>query len=72
KKGKTSKIKAKVVKKSKKLKLKSSKLTYVSSNTKVATVSSKGKITAKKKGSCTITIYAENGVKKTVKVKVKK
>lgn len=72
KKGKTSKIKAKAVKKSKKLKLKSSKLTYVSSNTKVATVSSKGKITAKKKGSCTITIYAENGVKKTVKVKVKK
>ena len=72
KKGKTSKIKAKAVKKSKKLKLKSSKLTYVSSNSKVATVSSKGKITAKKKGSCTITIYAENGVKTTVKVKVKK
>lgn len=33
-----------------------SKATYKSSNKKVATVSKKGKVTAKKKGSCTITI----------------
>lgn len=44
--------------------------TYTSSNPKVATVSSTGKITAKTKGSATITV--KNGfVKKTVKVTVK-
>ena len=44
--------------------------TYTSSNTKVATVSSAGKITAKAKGSATITV--KNGfAKKTVKVTVK-
>ncbi|MDO5424785.1 MAG: Ig-like domain-containing protein [Eubacteriales bacterium] len=46
------------------------KLTFKSSNKKVATVSSKGKITAKKKGTATITIVS--GKKKvTCKVKVK-
>lgn len=44
--------------------------TYTSSNTKVATVSSAGKIAAKAKGSATITV--KNGfAKKTVKVTVK-
>ncbi|GEM_PF-3518541 len=44
---------------------------YESSNTKIATVSSKGVIKAKKaKGSCTIYVYAQNGVSKTIKVKV--
>ena len=46
------------------------KLTFKSSNKKVATVSSKGKITAKKKGTAKITV--QSGAKKvvcTVKVK---
>lgn len=48
------------------------KVTYKSSNTKVATVSSKGKITAKKAGKATITVKAGNKVKKiTVTVKKK-
>ena len=46
------------------------KTTYSSSNTKVATVSSKGKITAKAKGKATITV--KNGLtKKKVKITVK-
>ncbi|MCD7883999.1 MAG: Ig-like domain-containing protein [Lachnospiraceae bacterium] len=43
------------------------KITYTSSNKKVATVSSSGKITAKKKGTATITIKSGS---KSVKVKV--
>lgn len=45
-------------------------ITYKSSNTKVATVSKKGVIKAKKKGTAKITVTC-NGVKKTVKVTVK-
>ncbi len=46
------------------------KVTYTSSNKKVATVSSKGKITAKKKGTAKITV--KSGSKKvTIKVTVK-
>lgn len=44
-----------------KVSLKGYKVSYKSSNTKVATVSSKGKITAKKKGTATITIYYKKG-----------
>lgn len=44
---------------------------YESSNTNVAVVSSKGKITAKGKGKCTIYVYAHNGVCTSVVVKVK-
>lgn len=48
------------------------KVTYKSSNTKVATVSSKGKITAKKAGKATITVKAGKKIKKiTVTVKKK-
>lgn len=46
------------------------KITYKSSNKKIATVNSKGKITAKKKGTVTITIKAGK-VTKNVKIKVK-
>lgn len=42
-----------------------------SSNVKIAKVSSKGKVTAKKKGTCKIYVIGQNGVYKTVKVKVK-
>lgn len=45
---------------------------YESSNTKVAAVNKKGVITAKKKGTCYIYVYAQNGVYKKVKVTVKK
>ena len=44
---------------------------YESSNTSVAIVSSKGVITAKKKGTCTVYVYAQNGVYKKVNVTVK-
>lgn len=46
------------------------KTTYTSSNTGIAKVSAKGKVTAVKKGSATITVK-NNGVKKTVKITVK-
>ena len=38
---------------------------------KVATVSKDGKITAKKKGTCYVYVYAVNGCSKKVKVTVK-
>lgn len=48
------------------------KYTFKSSNKSVATVSSNGRITAKKPGSATITVYSLRGrVKDTVKVTVK-
>ena len=70
KKGKTFKIKASEIKKNKKIR-RHRAICYESSNTKIATVNSKGKIKAKKKGKCTIYVYAQNGVYKTVKVIVK-
>lgn len=75
KKGKTFKIKAKVkkVKKNKKLMDKSHAptLRYMTTNSKVATVNSKGKIKAKGKGTCSIYVFAHNGVSKKIKVSVK-
>ena len=76
KKGKTFKIKAKVkkVKKNKKLFPKNHvpTLRYMTSDKKIATVSSKGKIKAVAKGKCTIYAYAHNGVLKKVTVTVKR
>ena len=73
--GKTSQIKATVNKVSKSKKLIASthapKLRYISSNKKIATVSSSGKITAKAKGSCKIYVISVNGARKTVNVTVK-
>lgn len=46
-------------------------LKWKSSKKKIATVNSKGKITAKKKGTAIITLYMKSGVKATCKVKVK-
>ena len=75
KKGKTFKIKASVkkVNKNKKLMPKShvATLRYMTSNKKVATVNSSGKVTAKGKGTCTIVAFAHNGVSKNIKVTVK-
>ena len=49
-----------------------SKITYSSSNKKVATVNSSGVITAKKKGTATITVKTANGKKAKLKIKVVK
>jgi uncharacterized protein YjdB len=46
------------------------KLTWTSSNSKVATVNASGKVSAKKKGTARITAKALNGAKATVTVKV--
>ncbi len=62
KKGKTVKIKATATP--------SGKVTYKSSNKKVATVTAKGVVKGKKKGTATITVTS-NGVSKKFKVKVK-
>ena len=72
KKGKTFKVTAKVIKTTGKKLVNHRKVCFESSNPKVATVNSKGVIKAKKKGTCTIYVYAQNGVCQTVKVKVKK
>ena len=72
--GKTCRIKASVkkLKKGKKLMPSSHapKLRYLSSNKKVATVSSSGMITAKAKGSCKIYVFAVNGASKAIEVTV--
>ncbi len=74
-KGKTSKIKARVILANAKRKSLSDAYApmfrYASSDKKIATVDKKGKITAKKKGSCLIWVYAKNGYAKKVKVTVK-
>ena len=68
--GKTAQIKAKEVKKDKKI-ARHRKLCYESSNTKVATVTLDGLIRATGKGTCTIWVYAQNGVYKALKITVK-
>ena len=70
KKGKTFKIKASEIKKDKTIK-RHRAICYESSNTAVATVDAKGKVKGVKKGKCTIYVYAQNGVYKTVKITVK-
>ncbi len=70
KKGKTFKIKASEIKKDKTIK-RHRAVCYESSNTAVATVNAKGKVKGVKKGKCTIYVYAQNGVYKTVNITVK-
>lgn len=67
---KTAKIKAKEIRKDKKIQ-KHRTICYESSNPKVATVTRKGKIKAVSKGTCQIWVYAQNGVYKTIRLKVK-
>ena len=73
--GRTFQIKGKVVKLNAKKKLipkpHGPALRYCSSNKAVATVSSAGKITAKKAGKCTVYVLAVNGVRKAIAVTVK-
>ncbi|MDD7640931.1 MAG: Ig-like domain-containing protein [bacterium] len=47
-------------------------LRFESTDPEVATVNNNGKITAKKKGTCTIYVYTQNGLYTTVKVTVQK
>ena len=70
--------KSKTIKKNKTFNLKAKlssgsagKITYSSSNSKIAKVNSKGKITAKKKGTTYITAKTYNGKKAKIKIKVK-
>ena len=69
--GKTLKLKAKAVKK-KGAKVKAHvKLRYESSNASVAVVGKSGKVEARGKGTCFVYAFAQNGVSKKVKVKVR-
>ena len=70
--GKVFKIKAEQVPEKKKLKVKRHRgICFESSNSSIATVSSSGKVKAKKKGTCVIYIYSQSGTfsKMTVRVK---
>ena len=70
-KGKTVTVKASVSKVNGKAKYHIPAIRYRSTNKKVATVSSKGKIKGVNKGSCYVYCYAPNGIYKKVKVTVK-
>lgn len=69
-KGQKAQITAKEVEKDNKIKHHRN-LCYESSNTEVATVTSKGLIRAKGKGTCKIWVYAQNGVYKELTITVK-
>jgi len=70
---KTFKLKAKAAKASAKRKMKTyRKIRYESSDPTIAAVSGKGVIKGKKKGSCYVYAYAQNGVFLKIKVTVKK
>ena len=75
KKGKSVTIPVTAVKESKKKKLLPKScgpaLRYESSNEKIATVTSKGKVKVKKKGTCYIIVTALNGVRTKIKITVK-
>ena len=69
--GKKFKLKVKQIAESKKVKLKKHrKIAFESDNQDVAVVSKKGIITAKKKGKCSVYVYAQNGVYKKIKIRV--
>ena len=70
KKGKKAKANAKLLKKGK-VATHIAAIRYESSNKAVATVDAKGNIKAKKKGTVKIYVYTQNGICKTIKVKVK-
>ena len=71
KKGKTATVKATVKGNGKKLAGHVNKVRFVSSDKTIATVSTSGTIKAKKKGTCYVYCYAENGKYAKVKVTVK-
>ena len=69
--GKTTQLKANITKPKKSTVRKHVNPRYESANTKIATVTSKGKVRGVKKGKTTIYVYAQNGIFKAVKVRVK-
>ena len=69
KKGKSLIIKASLIAESKPIK-QHVNIKFESTNTKIATVTKNGRIKAKKKGTCYIYVYAQNGVYKKIKVVV--
>ncbi len=70
--GKTSKVSYQVVlPKNRKMKDYASLTRFESTNETIATIDSNGKIAAKSKGSCSIYVYAQNGVYTKIKVVVK-
>ncbi len=73
-KGQSAQIRATIIKADRKKKLLSkshgAKLSYVSSDEKIAVVTATGKIKAKKHGRCTIYVRALNGISKEIKVTV--
>ena len=73
KKGQTKNLRATVVSVNSKKKLfyRSTNLTYTTTDKKIATVTSRGTVAAKAKGSCYIYVSAANGVYTKVKVTVK-
>ena len=72
KKGKSFKLGAKAVPQSTKLTVKKHRaIAFETSNKKIATVSKKGVVKAKAKGTCYVYAYAQNGVAKKIKVTVK-
>lgn len=69
---KTGKIKGKAIAQSSRLKMKKHRaLSYESSNPAIATVSSKGVIKGVAKGTCYVYVYAQNGVSRRIRVKVR-
>ena len=71
KKGKKVTLKASITKAKKTKVVKHSAIRFMSSNTKIATVSKKGVVKGIKKGTATIYAYAQNGTYKAIKVTVK-
>ncbi|MCM1500926.1 MAG: Ig-like domain-containing protein [Clostridium sp.] len=75
KKGNSAQIRAKIIKSDRKKKLLSkghgAKISYTSSDEKIAAVTKTGKLKAKKCGSCVIYVRALNGISKKIKVSVK-
>ena len=72
KKGRRFKIRAIAVPQSRKLKVKKHVgIRYETTNKKIATISNKGVIKAKAKGTCCVYVYAQNGIYKKIKIKVR-
>ena len=70
--GKTVKISVSQKKAAKDLKLKNYRsVRFESSDSSIASVTGKGTVKGKKKGSCSIYIYAQNGAVKKLKVSVR-
>lgn len=72
--GKSTQIRASIIKADSKKKLLSkehgAKLSYISSDEDIATITSTGRLKAKKRGKCTIYVRALNGISKAITVNI--